>query len=124
MDENLKDILSNLNTDVNQDALMAYLQGKLSAREKHELEKQLLDNDFAEDALEGLQAVKDETRLRGIVDGLNRDLQKKTARRKAMRDKLRIKDQPWLYITILIFLLLIVLSFLIIHRMQHSAAHP
>ena len=124
MDENLKDILSNLNTDVNQDALMAYLQGKLSAREKHELEKQLLDNDFAEDALEGLQAVKDETRLRGIVDGLNRDLQKKTARRKAMRDKLRIKDQPWLYITILIFLLLIVLSFLIIHRMQHPAAHP
>ena len=123
MDENLKDILSNLNAGVDQETLLAYLQGKLSAEKRHELEKQLLDNDFAGDALEGLQAVKDQSRLSGIVESLNSDLRRKMLRRKALREKLRIKDQPWVLVAILILLLLIVMSFFIIHRMQHPPGH-
>jgi len=43
MSEDLKDILSNLNPDVDQETLLQYLQGKLSAQDQHDLEKQMMD---------------------------------------------------------------------------------
>ncbi len=44
MQENLKDILSNLSTEVDQETLLLYLQGKLSAEQQHEVEKKMLKN--------------------------------------------------------------------------------
>jgi citrate synthase len=116
MSENLKDILSNLSTDIDQETLLLYLQGKLPDEKKHEVEKQLLQNEFDEDAVDGLQEIKDKEQLRYMVEMLNRDLKKKTAKKKQRREKMKIKDQPWLYISILIFIILIVLSYLVIRR--------
>ena len=116
MSENYKDILSNLSTDVDQETLLLYLQGKLSAEKKHEVEKQLLQSDFEGDAAEGLQEVKDKEQLQYMVDMLNRDLKKRTEKKKKRRDKMKIPDQPWLYISILILLLLIVLSYIVVTR--------
>ena len=62
MSDNLKDILSNLNPDIDQEVLMLYLQGKLSAEQQHEVERQMMDNDFDADALEGLQGFKNKKR--------------------------------------------------------------
>ena len=117
MPKNYKDILSNLSTDVDQETLLLYLQGKLSEEKKHEVEKKLIQNEFDDDALEGLQEIKDKQQIQYMVEMLNRDLKKKTAKKKLRRDKMRIKDQPWLYISILILILLIVLSYIVIHRM-------
>ena len=47
MDEKFKDILSNLSTEVDQETLLLYLQGKLSEEKKHEVEKTLAANEFA-----------------------------------------------------------------------------
>ena len=52
MSESLKDILSNLNPDIDQETLLQYLQGKLTAEQQHELEKQMMENEFESDALE------------------------------------------------------------------------
>lgn len=117
MPENLKDILSNLSTEVDQETLLLYLQGRLSEEKKHEVEKLLIQNEFADEALEGLQEFKDKQQIQYMVDMLNRDLKKKTAKKKKMREKMKIKDQPWLYISILILTLLIVISYIVIHRM-------
>ena len=117
MSENYKDILSNLSTDVDQETLLLYLQGKLSDEKKHEVEKQLLNSDFDEDAAEGLQEFKDKEQLQYMVEMLNRDLKKKTEKKKKRREKLNINFQPWIYIAVLILLLLIVLSYIIIRRM-------
>jgi len=117
MSENLKDILSNLSTDIDQETLLLYLQGKLPDEKKHEVEKQLLQNEFDEDAVDGLQEIKDKEQLRYMVEMLNRDLKKKTAKKKQRREKMKIKDQPWIYISILILILLIVLSYIVIRRM-------
>ena len=117
MPENYKDILSNLSTDVDQETLLLYLQGKLSEEKKHEVEKKLIQNEFDDDALEGLQEIKDKQQIQYMVEKLNRDLKKKTEKKKKLRDKMKIKDQPWLYISILILILLIVLSYIVIHRM-------
>jgi hypothetical protein len=118
MQGNLKDILSNLNTPIDEETLMLYIQGKLSPEKTHELERQLLDSEFGDDALEGLQEMRDKDQIPFIVEKLNRDLRKKTEKKKKRREKMRIKDQPWLYISILILFLLIVLAFVVIMRLR------
>jgi predicted secreted protein len=117
MSKNYKDILSNLSTDVDQETLLLYLQGKLSEEKKHEVEKQLLRDEFEEDAVDGLQEFKDKEQIQYMVEMLNRDLKKKTAKKKQRREKMKIKDQPWLYVSILILILLITLSYIVIRRM-------
>ncbi|TMI68612.1 MAG: hypothetical protein E6H09_22145 [Bacteroidetes bacterium] len=114
MADNLKDILSHLSTDIDQETLLLYLQDKLSEEKKHEVEKKLLDNEFANDAIEGLQEFKDKQRVSLMVEMLNRDLKKKTEKKKQRREKMRLKDQPWLYISIIIIILLIIISYIVI----------
>jgi phosphatidate phosphatase PAH1 len=116
MKDNLKDILSNLNPDIDQETLLLYLQGKLSAEKQHELEMQMLDNEFEAEAMEGLQSMSNKQNVSYLVEQLNRDLHKKTAQKKSRREKLRLKSDPWIWISILILLLLIVVSYLIIHQ--------
>ena len=116
MSANYKDILSNLSTDVDQETLLLYLQNKLPEDKKHEIEKQLLQNEFTDDAVEGLQDFKDKEQLLYMVDMLNRDLKKKTEKKKQQKEKMKIKDQPWLYISILLLILLIVLAFIVIQK--------
>lgn len=117
MSENFKDILSHLSTEVDQETLLLYLQDKLSDERKHEVEKKLMENEFANDAMEGLQEFKDKQRVSSMVEMLNRDLKKKLQKKKQRREKMRIKDQPWLYIAFLILILLIVISYIVIHRL-------
>ncbi len=81
MSENFKDILSHLSTEVDQETLLLYLQDKLTEEKKHEVEKKLLENEFAGEALEGLQAMKDKQQITYMVEKLNRDLQKRVKRR-------------------------------------------
>lgn len=121
MRENLKEILSNLNTDIDQETLLLYLQGKLSDEQRHDVEKQLTDNDFDADAMEGLHEIKDKQQISYMVEMLNRDLKKRVEKKKQRREKMTLKDQTWLYIAVVIIILLIIISYFIIHRMmQHG----
>lgn len=117
MSDNLKDILSNLSPDVDQETLLLYLEGKLSEQQKHEVEKRLMQDEFNEDAAEGLQDFKDKEQLQYMVEMLNRDLKKKTEKKKKRREKLQLKAQPWLYMSVLILILLVVLSYVVIKRL-------
>ncbi len=117
MQENFKDIISHLSKDIDQETLLLYLQDKLPADKKHAVEKTLNENEFANDAMEGLQQITDKKQIAYMVEMLNRDLKKKIEKKKLRRDKLKLKDQSWLYIAIFIFILLIALSYMIIHRL-------
>lgn len=116
MQEKLKDILSNLSRDIDQETLLLYLQDQLTPEKRHELEKQLADNPFASDAIDGLREFGDKKKLAYMVEMLNRDIKAKTAKRKKRREKLKLPDQSLLYISILILLLLVVICFLIIRK--------
>jgi hypothetical protein len=116
MSDDLKDILSNLNKDIEQDKLLDYLNKQLSAADAHELEKQMADDEFINDAVEGLEQFKNKKDLSVLVDQLNKDLKKQTAKKKSKKEKRKLKDQPWLYITIVILLLLIIISFVVIKK--------
>lgn len=119
MKENLKDILSNLNPEVDQDTLLKYLQGQLSADEQHEVEKSLLDDPFEADAMEGLQGVQDKTQIKELVAQLNRDLKKKTSRKKRRLFSREAKVEPWLLMAVVFILLLAIIAFIVIYRMKH-----
>ncbi len=116
MPGNLKDILSNLSTDIDQETLLLYLQDKLSEEQKNEVEKKLLVNEFANDALEGLQEFKDKQQIAYMVDMLNRDLKKRTEKKKQRREKMRMPDHSWLYISIVIVILLAIISYILVRK--------
>ncbi len=118
MPDSLKDILSHLSTDIDQETLLLYLQGKLSEEKKHEIERQLLESEFADDALEGLKEIKDKQQIAYMVEMLNYDLKKKTEKKRQRREKMKLKQEPWLYLTVIILLLLIVISFIVVKRMM------
>jgi len=112
--DNLKDILTNLNPEVDQETLMRYLEGKLSPEEQHEVEKNMVDEGFEADALEGLQQFSDNKKLQALVQQLNDDLKRRTAKKKQRRLKQKLELDNGLLISILLLLLLIVLAFFII----------
>ncbi|HEV7329556.1 MAG TPA: hypothetical protein VGN63_00800 [Flavisolibacter sp.] len=118
MNENLKDILSNLNAEVDQETLLKYLQGKLSSAEQHEVEKNLLDDEFEADAVEGLQNMQNTQQIAVLVDQLNRDLKKRTSKKKKGLLKREAKVESWLLLTIVIILLLVIISFLVIYTLK------
>ena len=65
-----------------------------------------------------LRQIQDKKQIAYMVEMLNRDLKKKTDKRKKRREKLKLPDQSQLYITILILLILVVFCFLIIYKMR------
>ena len=116
MSENLKDILSNLNPDIDQETLLQYLQGKLTSEQQHEIEKKMQDNDFMADALEGLQDFNDKRKISLLVDQLNKDLKRRTEKKKRLREKLKLELDPWIIVAVILILALVVISYLIIRK--------
>ena len=117
MSENLKDILSHLSPEIDQETLLLYLQDKLSAEKRHEIEKKLLENEFADEATEGLKQFKNKEELTLLVDQLNRDLKTRLQKKKKGKQKIHLKEHPWLYLAVLIIILLIIVSYFVIQRL-------
>jgi hypothetical protein len=115
MSDNLKDILSNINPDIDQETLLQYLQGHLTPDKQHELEAKMLEGDLESDALEGLTAFKDKQQLTNVVSQLNRDLKKKTQARKNKYKTRDLKLEPWIWMAVILILILVTVSYVVIH---------
>ena len=118
MNNDLLNILSNSNKDIDNQKLMDYLSGKLPEQEKHEVEKWMSDNDFTNEAMEGLQNFNTKKDLQVYVDQLNKELNQYIQQKKKRREKRKIKDAPWLYVTIFLLLTLIVIAYFIIQQLM------
>ena len=115
MNDDLLNILSNSNKDINNQKLMDYLSGKLSADEKHNFEKALVDSEMMNDAVEGLEKFKNKD-VSALVEQLNTNLHKQLEKKKSKKLKRKIKDLPWLYLSIILILIIILISFLVIKK--------
>lgn len=120
MSDELKDILNNSNKDIDNQKLMDYLSKKLSAQESHELEKIMAEDDFMNDAVEGLEQISDKKKLGVSVEELNRELQKQLAKKKSRKEKRKLKEQPWVYVTIVLLLLLLIVCYIAVKKFQRS----
>jgi len=116
MSDQLLHILSNSNKDIDNQKLMDYLSGKLSAQEKHEIEKMMADSPLMNDAIEGLENIRDKNKLQEYVDQLHENLQAQLARKKLIRAKKRIREYPWIYLAIVLVLIFCVVAYLIVRQ--------
>ncbi|MDN5204066.1 TonB family protein [Fulvivirgaceae bacterium BMA10] len=60
------------------DILRKYHKGELSSDEMHSVERRLLEDEFAAEAMEGFEAMEDPDSLSGIVSELNAQIDEKT----------------------------------------------
>jgi anti-sigma factor RsiW len=120
VNNDLLNILSNSNKDIDNQKLMDYLAGNLPENERHEVEKWMVDNDFANEAVEGLQDFQSNKNLQAFVDHLNKDLHKYIQQKKERREKRRIKENPWVFVAIVFILVIVVVAYLVIKRMQQA----
>lgn len=116
MADELKDILNNSNDNIDSQKLMDYLGKKLPAQESHELEKQMADDDFMNDAVEGLEQMGSTQKLGISVNELNRELQKQISKNKNRKNRRKFKEQPWTYIAVILLLLLAIISYMVIKK--------
>lgn len=116
MSDELKNILSNLNKDIEQEKLLDYLNKKLSASEAHELEKQMADDAFVNDAVEGLEEFRNKKDLPHYIQQLNSDLKKQLDKKKSRKEKRKLQNQPWLYFSIVLLLVLTVVCFILVRK--------
>jgi tetratricopeptide (TPR) repeat protein len=57
---------------IDKDTMIRYVNDQLSAREKHRVEKHVMDCGLCSDALEGLMEMKNPSALKGILDNIDR----------------------------------------------------
>ncbi len=116
MREELLNILSDSNKDIDNQKLMDYISGKLNAEQKHEVEKWMIDNPFFNEAVEGLQNA-DTKKVSASVEEINATLRKYLKQKKMRREKNLFPVNLWTYIAVLFILALVVLVYLFLHRL-------
>ncbi len=120
MSEDLLNILSNSNKDIDNQKLMDYLSDKLSKEEKYEIEKAMVDSEMMNDVMEGLEGFKNKKDVNALVAHLNNNLKKQLEKKKLKKAKRSIKELPWLYLTIILILIIILIGFLVIKKHLES----
>ncbi|MDQ6845043.1 MAG: hypothetical protein M3Z92_11935 [Bacteroidota bacterium] len=120
MSEDLLNILSNSNKDIGNQKLMDYLSDKLSKEEKYEIEKAMVDSEMMNDVMEGLEGFKNKKDVNALVAHLNNNLKKQLEKKKLKKAKRSIKELPWLYLTIILILIIILIGFLVIKKHLES----
>jgi predicted secreted protein len=94
MSDKLKDILSHLSPEVDQETLLKYLEGRLSDEQRHEVEKKMMATNFTDDAMDGLQEIKNKEKISSLVEQLNRDLHKKLETKRKKEKSFVLKINP------------------------------
>jgi len=117
MNPNLKNILKHLKPAPQEDALLRYLNKEMTTDEQHAVEEYLNDDNFYDDAVEGLEMVSKQTDLSDLVMNLNKNLdtqlKKKTKSRRS-----KIPPQTWSIISVIVILLLLIVTYLIIKKLS------
>jgi anti-sigma factor RsiW len=100
---------------LSEEKLQAYLEGRLSPEEQHEVELWLAEEGMESDAMEGLKEMPPgETKQ--TVSRLNHNLRKQLTG-KQRRRKEPIKNNQWSWMAIGVVLLLAILAYLVLHFM-------
>jgi hypothetical protein len=120
MNDDVLNILSENHKEFDSQKMLDYLAGKLSPEEKHAFEQSLIDSEMMNDAVEGLEKLNREE-LPATVKQLNSQLRKQLGKKKLKKAKRGIKDIAWLYISIVLVLLLIVIGFIVIKKRLESS---
>ncbi len=104
------DIL-NSEEELSDEQLMNYLKGYLSKEDAHNIEEEMIEDSFLNDAIEGLQQFSSDKKLNDYVRHLNHHLHEQITEQKQRNEKRRLKDIPLIVQAIVIVLLLSMLAY-------------
>jgi type II secretory pathway component PulF len=113
-----KNISNQPEKDNPKEHLMDYLNDALNNQEQHAFEKDMMDDPFLNDAVEGLQQYKEKGRLQQVVQDLNLQLNQQIKKRKKQREKRRYTTQPFILIALVVLLLLVILLMMVVTKLQ------
>ena len=113
----------NINDKNNKDlkdqrSLLDYLNKDMSDQDQHDFEKNISDDMFLMDAIEGLDKISNKKNIEADVMHLNADLKKQVSKNKRRKDKRKLVDQPWIYYTVILILILIVVAYIVIRKIN------
>lgn len=100
---------------IDENYLMAYVDGSLTHEQQHEMETILEEDPFLNDAVEGLSYIDDKEHLKNITAQINLQLKKQIAARRTNRRKHRKIDDHWGWVAVAILLILAVMAWWVIH---------
>ena len=109
---------NNITQANNDERLMKYLEGKLSGEELHEFEKQMAESDLLNDAVEGLESIKQSKNIDVYVNDLNKHLQQYTSSKKKRRLKNRLELNDWTLLSIFLIIALCVVGYVVVKMMK------
>jgi hypothetical protein len=98
-----------------EELLMKYLQGNLTEEERFKVESTMADSSFVNDAMEGLQDLKDNQKIRQSVDELNRQLQTHLDKKKRRKISRKLPSMDWIIVYVIIVILICLLGYSVIH---------
>lgn len=101
--------------NLQEEKLMAYLEGKLSAEEQHEVELWLAEEGMESDAIDGLTTLSQQD-TKDAIHRLNHQLRNQLKNTKSKRKHLQTNRWSWL--AIIIVLLVVALGYFILYCMQ------
>ena len=114
MKNDYKNILNNLNKEIEPEKLLEYLDNHMTQQEKNEFEKSLIDDEFAGDAAEGLDQIKDKASISALVEKMNRNLNSELKRKNKNK---QIQLSPTIYFAILLIFLIAIITYVVIKRL-------
>ncbi len=109
--------MSGNNKEIDNQKLLDYLEGKLSAAERHEVEQRMLNDPFLNEAAEGLQQASGNIGLQRTVDSLNKELRTYLLQKKKKRERKIFPLNGWTYLAVLFVLALAVIVYLLLKKM-------
>lgn len=111
--------------ELSNEQLMSYLQGTLSDDELRAMEKQMENDAFVNEALQGLQQFGSGKKLDEYVKQLNGNLQQQIAAQKQKKERRKLKDMPWIVQAVVIILLLCLLAYFVVSFVyKHNKSVP
>ncbi|MEO7522671.1 MAG: hypothetical protein ABIT58_01180 [Ferruginibacter sp.] len=108
----LVNLLAASNKDIDNQKLMDYLSNNLNKDDVHEIEKLMADSELINDAIEGLQKIKQED-AELFTEKINADLKKQLAKKRSRRTKRQFKDRVWIYVAAVLILLIIIVTYMV-----------
>lgn len=119
MNDKWNDIVNDSFEQIDEKMLMDYLEGRLSPEEKRRVELMMSESGFIDDAVDGLSGMKDKQKIATILQELNSQLHRKTAK-KPRKFNVLIPDQQTLTIAAIVTVLLLVIIAFVIYKMMQS----
>jgi len=94
--------------------LLQYVQQGLSDEERNAIEKELQEDAFLNDAIEGLEEFDNTNQLQSYVSDLNKQLEKQIQTKKNRKEKRKLPDNTLYIVALCLILVLCILAYYII----------